>query len=150
MPAARPIANDESWQDELRAIYHEVEQHALPRDCQLRTGCCHFRLTGKTPLVTLAEARFAARGVRAAGRTQLKPHPDGACSLLGAGGRCAIYQHRPFGCRTHFCAAAGGPYPRKHVAALIRRLEALDERLGHHDGSRPFEPALADALRDLG
>jgi Fe-S-cluster containining protein len=87
--------------------------------------------------------------VRAAGKTAIKPHPGGDCPLLGPLGRCTIYQHRPFGCRTHFCDAAGGPYPRKHVAALVHRLEALDERLGHHDGSRPFEKALADALGDF-
>jgi hypothetical protein len=32
------------------------------------------------------------------------------------------------------------------VADLILRLEALVERLGHHDGSRPFVPALEEAL----
>jgi hypothetical protein len=37
-----------------------------------------------------------------------------------------IYESRPFGCRTHFCAKAGGMYPRKHVADLIQRLEAID------------------------
>jgi hypothetical protein len=37
-------------------------------------------------------------------------------------------------------------YPRKHLAYLIHRLEALDEKLGG-DGSRPLEAAAADALR---
>ena len=131
---------------ELRSIYAEIERRPLQRDCILRTGCCHFRLTGKTPQVTRAEALFAARGVRASGRATVKPHADGACPLLGKDGRCTIYEHRPFGCRTHFCAEAGGPYPRKQVADLIHRLEALDEKLGHHDGSRPFVAALTDAL----
>jgi hypothetical protein len=35
--------------------------------------------------------------------------------------------------------------PRRQVADLIQRLEALDERLGG-DGSRPFEAAVSDAL----
>ncbi len=134
------------YRAEIEAIYAEVARRALPRDCQLRTGCCHFRLTGKTPLLTRGEALHLAKGVRASGRTQLKPHPDGACPLLGRDGRCAVYAHRPFGCRTHFCDAAGGMYPRKHVADLIQRLEALDEKLGG-DGSRPLEGALAAALK---
>jgi Fe-S-cluster containining protein len=89
---------------------------------------------------------YLAKGIRASGRTQLKAHPDGACPLLGRDGRCTVYAHRPFGCRTHFCEAAGGMYPRKHLADLIHRLEALDEKLGG-DGSRPLEAAAADALK---
>jgi uncharacterized protein len=130
---------------EIAAIYQELERRALPRDCALSGGCCHFRQTGKTPVLTLGEALFLAQGVRRAGRTRLKPHPDGACPLLGMDGRCTVYAHRPFGCRTHFCQAAGGVYPRKHVADLIQRLEALDEQLGG-DGSRPLEGALAAVL----
>ena len=49
---------------------------------------------------------------------------------------------------THFCEAAGGPYPRKHVADLIRRLEVLDERL-KGDGPRPIQGAVADALEEM-
>lgn len=142
---SRPALDSEALA-ELRAIYVALERRPLHRDCTRRTGCCHFRLTGKTPLVTKAEALYAAKGVRASGRQTLKPHPDGACPLLGPEGRCASYEHRPFGCRTHFCAEAGGPYARREVADLIQRLEALDERLGHHEGSRPFVPALEEAL----
>ncbi|MBL9132685.1 MAG: YkgJ family cysteine cluster protein [Verrucomicrobiaceae bacterium] len=134
------------YRAEIEAIYAEVERRALPRDCQIRTGCCQFRITGRTPLLTLGEALYLAKGVRASGRTQVKPHPEGACPLLGRDGRCAAYAHRPFGCRTHFCEAAGGMYPRKHVADLIHRLEALDEKLGG-DGSRPLEGALTAALK---
>jgi Fe-S-cluster containining protein len=132
---------------EIKSIYAELERRPLPRDCAMRTGCCHFRLAGHTPMLTRGEALFAALGVRASGRKALKPHPDGACPLLGRDGRCTIYTHRPFGCRTHFCAEAGGMYPRKHVADLIQRLEALDEQLGG-DGSRPLEAAVSAALAD--
>jgi len=133
------------FRSEIKAIYAEIEKRALPRDCQMRTRCCHFRLTGKTPLLTRGEALYTAIGVRASGRKVLKPHPEGACPLLGHDGRCTIYEHRPFGCRTHFCEAAGGMYPRKHVADLIQRLEALDEKLGG-DGSRPIEGAVSAVL----
>ncbi len=130
---------------EVRAIYRDLAARPAERDCRSLAGCCHFRLTGRTPVLTRGEALLAAKGVRAAGRKQLKPHPDGACPALGADQRCTIYEFRPFGCRTHFCAAAGGLLPRRQVADLIQRLEALDERLGG-DGSRPFEAAVSDAL----
>jgi Fe-S-cluster containining protein len=135
------------FRTEIQAIYAEIERRPLPRDCQLRTGCCHFRQTGKTPLLTRGEALYLAVGVRASGRKTLKPHPDGACPLLGRDGKCTVYAHRPFGCRTHFCEAAGGMYPRKHVADLIQRLEALDEKLGG-DGSRPLEGAVSAVLAE--
>ncbi len=65
--------------------------------------------------------------------------------MLGRDGRCSIYEYRPFGCRTHFCSAAGGIYPRKHIADLIQRLEAVDEKLGG-DGPRELGAAVSDAL----
>lgn len=133
---------------EIKAIYAELERRLLPRQCVMRTGCCHFRIAGHTPLLTRGEALHTAQGVRASGRKILKPHPDGACPLLGRDGRCTVYAHRPFGCRTHFCAGAGGMYPRKHVADLIQRLEALDEQLGGH-GSRPLEAAVSAALDEM-
>lgn len=133
---------------EVREVYAEVTKRSLPRSCIKRTQCCHFRQTGCTPLLTKGEALLAAAGVRASGRTAIKQHPDGACPLLDKDGRCTIYLNRPFGCRTHFCAAAGGIYPRKHITDLIHRLEALDEKLGGA-GSRPLEPAVASALCEI-
>jgi uncharacterized protein len=135
--------------EEIMAIYREVEARALPRQCVARTTCCQFRITGRTPMLTRGEALFAATGVRASGRKKLTAKEDGSCPLLGRDGRCTIYAHRPFGCRTHFCEAAGGMYPRKHVADLIQRLEALDERL-QGDGPRPLERAVGDALDERG
>jgi uncharacterized protein len=133
------------YEAEITAVYSEIERRAMPRDCQMSSGCCQFRKTGKVPLLTMAEALYLAKGIRASGRTQLKPRADGACPLLGNDGKCIVYSHRPFGCRTHFCVPAGGVYPRKHLADLIQRLESLDEKLGG-DGSRPLENAVVDAL----
>ena len=132
---------------EVRAVYAELETRltTVVRDCQLSTRCCRFQLTGEVPVLTLGEALVAARGVRASGRRELKPHPEGACPLLGREGRCTIYEHRPFGCRTHFCRAAGGVVPRKLVADLIQRLEAVDEKLGG-EGSRGLPEAIAAIL----
>ncbi|MBV9128127.1 MAG: YkgJ family cysteine cluster protein [Verrucomicrobia bacterium] len=60
--------------------------------------------------------------------------------------RCRIYAARPFGCRTHFCRAAGGPYRRAEVLDLIRRLEAVDARLGGDGVPRPLPIAVAAEL----
>ena len=60
-------------------------------------------------------------------------------------GKCMIYADRPFGCRTHFCEAAGGPFPRQQILDHIRRLEEVDRPLGG-DGPRP-RPAAAGGAR---
>jgi Fe-S-cluster containining protein len=130
---------------EVRAIYAELANRPVERSCTRLTGCCQFRLTGRTPQLTRGEALVAAKGVRASGRAALPKREDGACPLLRADGACMIYQERPFGCRTHFCATAGGPYARAEVLDLIRRLEAIDTRL-EGSGPRALEAAVADEL----
>ena len=100
-------------------------------------------------MLTKGEALVAAKAVRAAGRKELPERTDGACPLLHPfTGRCMIYQGRPFGCRTHFCEGAGGPYERREVIDLIRRLEEVDERLGG-DGPREITAAIAGALEEI-
>jgi len=144
MPA-KETATD-SLLAEVHSVYRDLAARPIERDCQLRTQCCHFKLTGKTPYLTRGEAILAARALKATGRTALPKRQDGACPLLDAKtGRCLIYQDRPFGCRTHFCAAAGGHYPRREVIDLIRRLEAIDEHLGG-DGPHALPQALGAAL----
>jgi Fe-S-cluster containining protein len=131
---------------EVRAIYADLADRPIERACSLRTECCHFKLTGRTPQLTRGEARLAARALRATGRKSLPESIDGACPLLDPRtARCLIYADRPFGCRSHFCAAAGGPYARAEVLDLIRRLEIVDETLGG-DGPRAIGPAVATEL----
>lgn len=131
---------------EVRAIYTDLARRPLERACALRTECCHFAITGRTPHLTRGEALLAARAFRSTGRRVLPKHGDGACPLLHPRTlRCLIYEDRPFGCRTHFCDAAGGPWPRREVLDLIRRLEAIDARLGGR-GPRILQGAVADAL----
>lgn len=132
--------------DQVRAVYRELDGRAVERNCTLRTECCHFKLTGKTPYLTRGEAIVAARALKASGRKSLPARSDGACPLLDPQtSRCLIYNDRPFGCRTHFCAAAGGPYSRREVTDLIRRLEELDEQLGG-DGPHGLPQAVSAAL----
>lgn len=147
MPAPDPLAALKSRAlGEIREIYAELASRPLPRRCELATGCCHFQTTGKIPLLTRGEALLAARALRATGRKSLPVRADGACPLLDPQTRrCLIYESRPFGCRTHFCQAAGGPYPRSHVLDLIRRLEGTDASLGG-DGPHPLPAAISTAL----
>ena len=135
--------------DEIRAVYAALAERPVARACTARTECCQFHLTGLTPQLTKGEALVAAKGLRATGRKELPAADDGACPLLKREtGRCLIYADRPFGCRTHFCAAAGGPYARKEVIDLIRRLEEVDRKLGG-DGPRKIQAAVAEALEEI-
>jgi Fe-S-cluster containining protein len=133
---------------EVRAIYAELGRRPADRSCVRSTGCCQFRVTGRTPQLTRGEALLVARAVRAAGRKMLPTRDDGACPLLRGDGGCLVYQDRPLGCRTHFCAEAGGMMARSEVVDLIRKLEAVDAQLGGN-GPRPLEPFVADELRQL-
>jgi len=133
----------------VKAIYRELTERPIERNCIQRTECCRFRLTGRTPFLTKGEALVAAKAVRASGRKQMPEAIDGACPLLNhATGKCLIYEGRPFGCRTHFCAAAGGPYARGEVVDLIRRLEDIDRDLGG-DGAMALPIAVERALREV-
>ena len=127
-PAAAEIAA------EVQAIYRELAARPLARQCTGISECCQFGRTGRTPFITKGEALVASQGLRASGRRSLPPSVGGACPMLKSDGKCMIYQHRPFGCRTHFCKAAGGPAPREMVRDLIQRLEAIDARLGGSGG----------------
>jgi uncharacterized protein len=135
--------------NEVRLAYADLSLRPIERNCVRVKECCHFKLTGRTPYLTKGEALLAARALRATGRTQLPENPTGACPMLDStSGDCLIYDSRPFGCRTHFCAAAGGPYPRREVIDLIRRLEVVDESLGG-TGPRLLQNAITDALDEL-
>ena len=133
----------------VRQVYAELAKRPIERSCMRVNECCQFQLTGRTPYLTRGEALVAAKGLRASGRKELPVASDGACPLLDQRvGKCLIYADRPFGCRTHFCAAAGGPYSRREVADLIQQLEAVDAELGGTGASAlPF--AVAEAAKQL-
>jgi Fe-S-cluster containining protein len=135
--------------EEVREVYADLAARPVDRNCVRVKECCHFKLTGRTPYLTKGEALVAAQALRATGRKALPRSVTGACPLLDeATGDCLIYEARPFGCRTHFCSAAGGPYSRREVIDLIRRLEAVDASLGG-GGPRVLQNAIAEALEDL-
>jgi len=131
---------------EVRKIYADLATRPVTRDCTLRAECCQFLLTGKTPYLTTGEALVAAQALKATGRRSFPAREDGACPLLDpATARCLIYDSRPFGCRTHFCQPAGGPYPRRDVAGLIYELEEIARRLGGSE-ARPLAAAVREFL----
>ena len=135
---------------EVHAVYADLASRPVERNCILRTECCQFKLTGRVPHLTRGEAIVAARGWRSTGRKALPVRGDGSCPMLDdKTGRCLIYEHRPFGCRTHFCRAAGGPMERGNVIDLIRRLESVDAALGG-SGVHTLEMAVAPELSKLG
>jgi len=131
---------------EVKSIYAELSNRPIERACINRTECCQFKLTGATPYLTLGEAIVAAKGLRAAGKKELPPRTDGSCPMLKQNGKCMMYESRPFGCRTHFCEAAGGAYPRREVIDLIRRLEEIDGKNGG-SGALPIQVAVERALK---
>lgn len=133
----------------VRQIYAELAQRPVERQCLRRTECCQFKLTGLTPYLTKGEALVAARALRASGRKVLPDETEGACPLLERqSGKCLIYADRPFACRTHYCAAAGGPIARSEVVDLIRRLETIDAQFGGN-GARKLPAAVRGALAEI-
>ena len=135
--------------DEVRNVYADLAGRPIQRNCIRQTECCHFKLTGRTPYLTKGEALLAAKAFRATGRKSLPANGDGSCPMLQPeSGCCLIYESRPFGCRTHFCSAAGGPFARHEVIDLIRRLEDVDLALKGR-GPVPLPRAVADALDEL-
>jgi uncharacterized protein len=135
--------------DEVRNVYVDLAQRPIERNCLRKAECCHFKLTGRTPYLSKGEAVLAAKALRSTGRKSLPQNADGSCSMLEREtSNCLIYEARPFGCRTHFCAAAGGPVARREVIDLIRRLEDVDLAL-HGNGPRILQNAVAEALEEL-
>ncbi len=145
----RASENLETALAEVRQVYADLALRPIERNCTRLQECCHFKLTGRTPYLTKGEAALAAQAYRATGRKFLPEDVDGVCPMLErATGNCLIYRDRPFGCRTHFCAAAGGPYQRREVADLIHRLEKIGADLGG-DGASALPGAVTAALKQL-
>ncbi len=50
---------------DVQAVYAELEQRPILRNCVRLKECCHFKLTGRTPYLTKGEALLAAKALRA-------------------------------------------------------------------------------------
>jgi uncharacterized protein len=132
---------------EVMDIYAAWESRPIERRCTGLADCCRFRIAGHLPYLTKGEALLAMRTWKSTGRRAVNIPSDGSCPFLHPqSGKCLIYHGRPFGCRTHFCAAAGGPAPRNQVRDLIQRLEEIDHRLGGK-GAVNLPAAIKDACR---
>ncbi len=128
-----------SLRGELLAVYAEVDALLSPFSCEGSTDCCRFGITGREPYPTAIERAELEIAVRARGGL---PRPrslpvagERRCPLLTDEGRCSIYEARPFGCRTFFCARASGPsrLPRAEIQRLGRRVLTLSERYAPAD-----------------
>jgi hypothetical protein len=140
-----PFSRDEAL-SAVREVYTALDARPVERACVRRTECCRFRLTGEMPYLTRGEAWVAAEALLQKGIQRLPQKTDGSCPLLQEGsGQCTVYEARPFGCRTHFCGAAGGPYARREIQDLVWRLDSIDTRLGG-DGGQRLPHALQTAL----
>ena len=134
---------------EVRQVYADLAARPIERNCVAFEGMLPLQAHRTHSVPDEGRSALAAKALRATGRKHLPDAAGGACPLLETkSGNCLIYSDRPFGCRTHFCAAAGGPYARREVADLIHRLERIDADLGG-DGASALPHAVAEALNQL-
>jgi Fe-S-cluster containining protein len=139
---------------ELLALYTEIDALLAPASCPASADCCHFGRIGREPYVHTVELAEVMLAARPAGldrpRRSLPLAPEGRCPMLGQDGRCRIYAHRPFGCRTYFCEKmeSSGKLPRSSVRAVERAIADLSARVFPQDpGPRPLTRALSLAAR---
>src|SRR5262245_41968952 len=124
--------------DALRAIYDDADRLLEGWSCAASADCCRFGETGREPYLWPNERALVSRALARRGAPRRPLRVIGDCPLLDREGRCSIYEARPFGCRTFFCARATGPArrpPRAALAELGRRIAALAE--AGAPGSRP-------------
>jgi Fe-S-cluster containining protein len=123
-----PAGDFGTWLLRMRAaLRHETDADVPCGDCCACCSTSHFVHVGPDEVETLAEVPggllFAAPGLPA-GHVVLPFDARGRCPLLGEGGRCTIYAHRPLTCRTYDCrvfAATGVDADREEIAARARR-----------------------------
>jgi hypothetical protein len=115
----------------IEALYAKTDELLDGWTCDQSADCCHFERTGREPYLWPAEwaaleKAIARRGTR---RGSLPVLDERRCPLLGRDGRCTVYEARPFGCRTFFCARGVGPTrrrPRDELARIGREIASLD------------------------
>lgn len=88
------------WVERLHALVDEATApvaRASARRLSCRPGCAECCVDGLT--VFAIEAAVLRRHYPELFATA-EPHAPGACALLGEDGRCRVYEHRPYVCRT--------------------------------------------------
>lgn len=152
---------------DLQAVYRDADRLHEGWSCPASTECCRFGMTGREPYVTSIELAGLKKAIAARGGPRswkrapaVTEDPGGAatgrvalpvvseerrCPLLDAGGRCAVYEARPLGCRTFFCdrATPGEKVKQREVNALVRRIQDIAARHAPDgDRGRPLTRAL--------
>lgn len=127
---------------DLRGVYERIDAMMAPFSCPSSSGCCRFGQTGREPYLTRLEEEGLrrARAARPAKKLPLLARERRNCAFLQADGRCAMYEARPFGCRTFFCTQREGPraFPRREVNQLAQEL--LERSLAHFPEQRELRP----------
>jgi uncharacterized protein len=150
------VSTDEELLNALATLYGEVDALHAGFSCPASTECCRFGVTGREPYVTALELLAIERalthrggGLPSARKRALPLHGASAedertCPLLDRAGRCSVYEVRPFGCRTFYCARAErGADPRRELRPLLAQLRELAAR--HRPGGDAAR-ALTSAL----
>lgn len=127
----------------LESVYRKAADTLRRFRCAQSAECCQLRKAGREPYLFPVEWMHIAAALRAAARSLPEPRSDGACAFLSPDRtRCAIYEVRPFGCRTFFCRRVKGPgeVPTAPLHELSARLTALSDALD--PGAKPKRIAL--------
>lgn len=117
---------------ETRAVLVKASAAWAPFGCAASGGCCQLSVTRRPPWLWPSEWWLLLEALALAGRRLPPERPDGGCPFLDASGvRCSVYEARPAGCRTFFCARVTGPsrLPATQTNALLERLGALNLRV---------------------
>ena len=129
-------------QKETLAVFRLADAAYAPFSCSGTAECCQLAARKREPWLWPSEWEL----LRQRGPVP-PPRADGGCPFLDpGGGRCTVYEHRPFGCRTFFCHRIRGPshQPSAAVNALLERLERVNQRLDPEvKGPRPIREWLA-------
>jgi uncharacterized protein len=117
--------------------------------CSERTPtarCCRFDVTGREPWLTEVEWHLVKKAWARTGRREPSATTDawGSCPFLSSAGRCLVYDDRPLGCRTFFCADAeqAPSAARSALLEVARNLSAASTQ-----PSRPLRSWLAESRR---
>ncbi len=113
---------------ETRAILAKASALWAPHSCLASGDCCHFETTKRQPWLWPSEWTLIVDHFKQMKRDLPPIRPDGACPFLNDNNRCTIYDVRPFGCRTFFCARIKGPsrQPASETTALLERLASVN------------------------